>query len=104
MERIMNKENDLDRNAAGDALVGTVVCVSREEVLQTLNELKTGIAPVVSEVSLELIDTSGGVGIYVMAELCLSVLGGFGMPIEWALSIVVPIFKGMGDFRNSSCC
>ena len=38
MERIMNEENDWDRNVEGDAAEGPVVCVSREEVLQTLNE------------------------------------------------------------------
>ena len=25
------------------------------------------------------------------------------MPVEWALSIVVPIFKEKGDIRNFSC-
>ena len=25
------------------------------------------------------------------------------MPVEWDLSIVVPIFKGKGDIRNCSC-
>ena len=25
------------------------------------------------------------------------------MPVEWALSIVVPIFKGKSDIRNYSC-
>ena len=34
MERIMNEENDWDCNVEGD--------VSREEVLQALNEMKTG--------------------------------------------------------------
>ena len=65
--------------------------------------MKTGIAPVVSEVSLELIAASGGVGVKVMDEICLKVLDGFGMPIEWALSIVVAIFKGNDDIRNCSC-
>ena len=27
----------------------------------------------------------------------------FGMLVEWALSIAVPIFKGKGDIRNCSC-
>ena len=49
---------------------------------------------------MELIDAGGGVGIHVMAEICQGVLDGFGMPVEWALSIVVPIFKGAGDIRN----
>ena len=40
-----------------------------------------------------------------MAEICQRVLDGFGMPVEWALSTVVPIFKGngYGYTRNCSC-
>ena len=63
MERFMKEENDWDHNVEGDAVEGAVVCVSREEVLQALDEMKTGRAPGHSEVSLELIAASGGVGI-----------------------------------------
>ena len=52
MERIMNEENGWDYNVGGDAVEGPVVCVSREEMLQALNEMKTGKAPGHSEVSL----------------------------------------------------
>ena len=72
MERILKEENDLYRNVEGDAAEGPVVCVCREEVLQALSEIKTGIAPGLSEVSLRLIADSGGVGIQVMAEICQS--------------------------------
>ena len=65
----MNEENILDHIVEGDAVEGPVVCVSREEVLQALNEMKTGKAPGSSELSLELIATGGGVGIQVMAEI-----------------------------------
>ena len=68
MERIMNEENDWDGNVEGYA-VGLVVCVSREEVMQELNEIKTGKANGPSEVSLELIAAIAGVGIQVMAEM-----------------------------------
>ena len=37
MERIINEENGWD-HVEGDAVEGPVVCVSREEVLQALNE------------------------------------------------------------------
>ena len=87
----------------GDAVEGPVVCVSREEVLQALNEMKTRKALGPSDVSLELIAASGGVGIQLMAEICQKVLDGFGIPAEWDLSIVIPIFKGKGDIRNCSC-
>ena len=45
MERIMNEENDLDCNVEGFAVEGPVVCASKDEVLQALNEMKTGKAP-----------------------------------------------------------
>ena len=48
MERIMIEENDWDRNVEGDAVEGPVGCVCREEVLQALNEMKTGKATVPS--------------------------------------------------------
>ena len=56
--------------------------------------MKTGKVPGPSEVSQELIAARGGVGIHVMADICQRVLDGFEMPAEWALSIVVQIFKG----------
>ena len=37
-ERITNEENDWDHNVYRNAVEGPVVCVSREEVLQALNE------------------------------------------------------------------
>ena len=36
MERIMKEENDWDNNVLEDAVEGSVVCVGREEVLQSL--------------------------------------------------------------------
>ena len=67
MESIMNEENDGDHNVEGDAVEGPVVCVSREEVLKALSEIKTQKAPGPSDISLLLIAASGGVGIQVMA-------------------------------------
>ena len=45
MERITNEENHWDHSVEGDAVEGLVVCVSREEVLQALIEMKTGKTP-----------------------------------------------------------
>ena len=72
MEMIMNEEINWDDNVEGDAVEGPVVCVSREEVLQMLNEMKTGNVPGPSETSLELIAASSVIGIQVMAEICQS--------------------------------
>ena len=56
--RIMRKENDLCHDVEGDAVVGPVVCVSREEVVQALNKMITGKANTLSNVSLKLIAVS----------------------------------------------
>ena len=39
----------------------------------------------------------------VFTVICQIVIHGCGITVEWALSIVVPIFKRNGDIRNSSC-
>ena len=36
-------------------------------------------------------------------ETCLRFVDGFRIPVELALRIVVPIFKGKGDLGNWSC-
>ena len=46
-----------------------------------------------SEVCAEMIAVSGEIGIGMMVELCHGVLDGRGMPDEWALGVMVPIFK-----------
>ena len=59
--------------------------------------MKLGKAAGFLEVSVEMIAPSGEIGIGMMVELCQGVLDGRGMPDDWALSVVVPIFKGKGD-------
>ena len=56
---VRRKEVKSGSNVEGDAVEGPVVCVSRVEVLQALNKMKTGKAPGHSEVSLELITVWG---------------------------------------------
>ena len=68
----MNKENSCNRNVEGDAVICLVDCVSREEVVQTLGEVKTENVSGLIYVPLDLITASGGVKILVMAEICQS--------------------------------
>ena len=66
------------------AIEGPVVCVSREEVLQALNEMKTGKAHGPSKISLELNFASAGIGIQVMVEICQRILDGFLMDFKYS--------------------
>ena len=65
----MNEENDWDHNVEGDAVERPVVCVERKCYR---HQMKTGKAFGPSEVSLELIAASGGVGSQVTAKICQS--------------------------------
>ena len=64
--------------------------------MKAISEMKVGKAAG-PEVTVEMIAASGKIGIGVMVELFQGVLDGRGMPDDWALSVVVPIFKGKGD-------
>ena len=66
-------------------------------MVKAMGEMKVGKAAGPSEVTVEMIAASGEIGIGVMIELCQGVLDERGMPDEWVLSVVVPIFKGKGD-------
>ena len=62
--------------------------------MKSLGKMKAGKAAGPSEVCVEMIAASEEID--VMVELCQSVLAGRGMPDEWALRVMVPIFK-LGD-------
>ena len=66
MERIMNEESDWDHDVEG-----AVCCVSRDDVVQVLSEMKSEKASQPSDISLVLNAASNEVRIYVMVELCL---------------------------------
>ena len=100
MERIMNEENGWDQNVEADLVEGPVERVSQDKVVKAMGEKKAEKAAGPLEVSVEMIAVSGEIGIGVMVELCQGVLDGRGMLDEWALSVVVPIFKGKGDAMN----
>ena len=68
----MIEESDWDHKVEGDAVKSPLVCVSREEVVQTLDKMVSGKSPGPSDVSLELTATKGNVALQVMAEICQS--------------------------------
>ena len=62
--------------------------------------MKSGKANGPSEARVEMIVASGEIGVKVMMDLCQHVLDDRGMSNEWKTSVIVPIFKGMGDVMS----
>ena len=65
MERIMNEENEWDQNVKTELVEGPVERISREEVVKAIREMKAGKAAGPSEVSVEMIEASGEIGVAV---------------------------------------
>ena len=53
-----------------------------------------------SEVSMEIINASGKLGIDVMMKLCQRVRDEKGMPKDWKTSVIMPIYKRKIDVTN----
>ena len=74
--------------------------MARNEVVEAMQKMKSGKATGPSEVGVEMIVASSKIGVKVMMELCQHVLDVRGMPDEWKISVIVPIFKGNGDVMS----
>ena len=75
MEKIMNEENKWG-HMVETHVEGPVEKVTRNEIMETMQKMKSGKATEPSEVSMEMIVASGVIGVKVMIELCQRVLDG----------------------------
>ena len=67
----------------GDAVEGPVVCIGREEVLQALDEMKTGKGSGHAGISLELTVARWEVVNQMMTGICQKVLDRIAMSDLW---------------------
>ena len=104
MEKIMNEENEWNLMVEIDVVEGPVEKVTRNEIVEAMQRMKSGKATGTSEVSVDMIVASGKIRVKVMMELCQRVLDDRGMPDEWKTSVIVPIFKGKGDVMSCGSC
>ena len=100
MEKIMNEENEWDRMVEADVVERPVEKVARNEIVEAMQNMKSGKATRPSEMSVKMIVASGKIGIKVMMELCHRVLDGREMPDEWKTIVIAPIFKGKSDVMS----
>ena len=83
-----------------DVVEGLTRRHTREKIVKAIRKMKPGKPGGLSEVNIEILTASGETGIKVMMELCQQVLNERGMPINWEMSVMVPVFKGKGNVMN----
>ena len=71
-----------------DVVEGPVEKVARNEIVEAIQSMKSGMATGPSEVSAEMVVASGEIGVEVLMELRQRVLDGRAMPDEWKRSVI----------------
>ena len=80
-----------------DVVEGPVEIITRKEIVEAIQKMKSGKATGPVEITVEMKIASGATGVQLMFQ---RILDGRGMPYEWKTSVIVPIFKGKGDVMS----
>ena len=76
--------------------------ILRSEVEESLKSAKTGKAPGIDGISIEIIKATGEAGVELLWRVCRAVWKDGIAPMEWRQSIIIPIWKRKGDRRECS--
>ena len=76
--------------------------ILRSEVEESLKSAKTGKAPGIDEITIEIIKAAGEDGVEMLWRVCRTVWKDGIAPMEWRQSIIIPIWKRKGDRRECS--
>ena len=96
----MNQENKSNHMVETLVVEGPVVKVTRKDIEYAMQKLNSRKATGPSEVSVKMIVARRKIGVKVAMDLCQRVLNGGGMPIEWKISIIVPMSKRKGNVMS----
>ena len=76
--------------------------ILRSEVEESLKSAKTGKAPGIDGISIEIIKAAGEADVELLWSVCRAVWKDGITPTEWRQSIIIPIWKRKGDGRECS--
>ena len=100
MEKTMNKENAWNQKTENNIVEALVKEVSSEKITIAIKKMKLGKASGLSEVSMEMMNANGKVGIDMIMKFCQRVFDEKGIPKDWKASVMVPIHKEKRDVMN----
>ena len=97
MQKLLNEENEWNREVVSEAVQGPRELITKTEVEQAIKEMKSGKAGGPSEVVGEMINAAGKNGVDMMTKLCNQIIEEGRIPLDWEISTLVPVYKGKGD-------
>ena len=100
-EGLLNSNEDTrDNNFAAQDILEHQPEILRSEVEESLKSAKTGKAPGIDGISIEIIKAAGETGVEPLWRVCRAVCKDGIAPMEWRQSIIIPMWKG--DRRECS--
>ena len=102
-EGLLNSNEDTrDNNFSTQDILEHEPEILRSEVEESLKSPKTGKAPGIDGISIEIIKAAGEAGVELLWRVCRSVWKDGIAPMEWRQSIIISIWKRKGDRRECS--
>ena len=99
-ENLLNEENERFFRGNGIANHGVVQDISRAEVVASLRRMKNGKASGPDKLPMEAWKALGDEGVTILWKLANKIFHTEIMPNNWTQSILIPIFKEMGDVQS----
>jgi hypothetical protein len=97
MERLLNEENNWDKDTTCDKTEGPMCRITQEEVRNAIRKMKKGKAAGSTGVVSEMIKAADELGVEWLTDLCNTIVCEGKIPTDWKRSILIPVFKGKGD-------
>ena len=102
-EGLLNPNEDTrDNNFSAQDILEHEPEILRSEVEASLKSAKTGKAPGIDGISIEIIKAAGEAGVELLWRVCRAVWKDGIAPMVWRHSIIIPIWKRKGDRRECS--
>ena len=102
-EGLLNPNEDTrDNNFSAQDILEHEPEILRSEVEESLKSAKTGKAPGIDGISIQIIKAAGEAGVELLWRVCRAVWKDGIAPMEWRQSIIIPIWKRKGDRRECS--
>ena len=97
MEKLLNVENEWDKQVECDLVQGPSCRIEEEEVAKALKCMKKGKAAGPSGVVVEMMAAGGDLTVEWMTDLLNNIIEEGRIPTDWTKSTLVPLYKGKGD-------
>ena len=95
MEKLLNVENDWDKEVECDSVQGPCCRITEEEVVTALKQMKFGKAAGPTGVVAEMMSAGGQLSTKWLTVLFNRILEEGRIPKDWTKSILVPLYNPM---------